>query len=305
MERLTGLAILLAQLLFAASVAAAETNAPVESFRVASYNLRNYLTMDRLVEGQYRLDYPKPETEKTVVRNIIRLASPDILVVQEIGSTAMLRELQADLAREGLVYGEAFVLEADDDTRRLGALWRTGLRIDAVGHTDMDFPLFDTRYRVKRGMLELRLRGGEGGDVSFFVLHLKSRYTDDRRDPESQERRTKEARAARNRILERFPDPGSARFAILGDLNDRRNSSPVRRFLQRGEIEISRVLECRDPHGLIWTHFYEKGGSYSLIDYILVSPGLLATAEVSGGIAHSEDYYEGSDHRLVWADFEL
>lgn len=300
MERLTRRAILLALLLLVANVATAG-----ESLRVASYNLRNYLTMDRLVEGQYRLDYPKPESEKTVIRKIIRSASPDLLVVQEIGSLAMLRELQADLAREGLAYSEAFVLEADDDARRLGALWRAELQVEAVGHTDMDFPLFNSRYRIKRGMLELRLSGGKGGDISFFVLHLKSRYTDDRRDPESRERRTKEAQAARNRILERFPDPSSARFAILGDLNDQRNSSPVRRFLQRGEVEISRVLECRDSHGLIWTYFYEKGGAYSLIDYILVSPGLLATAEISGGIAHSEDYYQGSDHRLVWADFEL
>ena len=29
--------------------------------RVASWNLNNYLTFDRLVDGVYREDYPKPE----------------------------------------------------------------------------------------------------------------------------------------------------------------------------------------------------------------------------------------------------
>ena len=35
-----------------------------ESIRIASYNLRNYLITDRLVEGQWKVNYPKPEAEK-------------------------------------------------------------------------------------------------------------------------------------------------------------------------------------------------------------------------------------------------
>lgn len=34
-----------------------------ESIRIASYNLRNYLIMDRLVEGQWMKNYPKPKAE--------------------------------------------------------------------------------------------------------------------------------------------------------------------------------------------------------------------------------------------------
>jgi hypothetical protein len=38
-----------------------------ETIRIASYNLKNYLIMDRLVEGQWRKDYPKPEAEKSII----------------------------------------------------------------------------------------------------------------------------------------------------------------------------------------------------------------------------------------------
>jgi hypothetical protein len=59
-----------------------------ESIRIASYNLKNYLIMDRLVEGKWRKDYPKPEAEKSIIQKNILEVRPDILVIQEIGGRA-------------------------------------------------------------------------------------------------------------------------------------------------------------------------------------------------------------------------
>ena len=42
-----------------------------ERVRVASYNVKNYLVMDRLVAGYWREDYPKPEIENGIIRSII------------------------------------------------------------------------------------------------------------------------------------------------------------------------------------------------------------------------------------------
>ena len=42
-----------------------------ESISIASYNLRNYLIMDRLVEGQWMKNYPKPEAEKSIIQKKI------------------------------------------------------------------------------------------------------------------------------------------------------------------------------------------------------------------------------------------
>lgn len=287
--------------LLAAAVAIFAKAAP-EKLRIATYNLRNYLSMDRLVEGQFRLDYPKPEAEKTIVRATILQAAPDVLAVQEIGSLAALEELQDDLEQEGLVYDSLFVLEADDDTRRIGALWSSDVSVSPVAHDDLDFELFGESMRIKRGMLELQIRPQFGPSISVFVLHLKSKYTSDKRDFQSKARRTKEAHAARERILDLVPNPKTSPFIIAGDLNDQRNSSPVRRFLNRGDLEISQILEARDESGLIWTHYYKKGGEYSLIDYMLASPGTLIEYDTRSGIIDRSDYYQGSDHRLVWTD---
>lgn len=292
------------QILFivlAATFAATFSNG-AEPLRIATYNVRNYLTMDRQIEGKFRRDYPKPEVEKEVVRMSILSASADILALQEIGTKAELLELRDDLAQDGLHYESSYLLEADDDVRRVGALWKSHLSISPRPHADLDFKLFEEPLSVKRGMLELQVELEKGSSFSIFILHLKSKYTSDKRDPQSTQRRTKEAHSARERILDLFPNPETSPFMIVGDLNDHRNSSAVRRFLSRGKLQISTVLDVQDSSGLIWTHYYKKGGEYSLLDYMLASPGLTKTFETQSGIVSSEEYYTGSDHRLAWTD---
>lgn len=271
--------------------------------RIATYNLQNYLEMDRIVKGRFRMDYPKRELEKSVVRETIREADADVLAIQEIGSLAHLLELRDDLAAEGLNYEGAYVLVADDSERRIGALWKAGWDVEAVPHTDLDFRYFSHREKIKRGLLELKIRPVDTDEsIAVFVLHLKSRYTTDDRDPSAERRRTSEAQAARDRILELYPDPGVSKFVIVGDLNDQRNSSAVRRVLNRGNVQISEICDAKDRSGLIWTHYYQKGGEYSLIDYMLVSPALKRDL-LQSEILDRRDFFEGSDHRLVWSDF--
>lgn len=292
-------------LAFAFTSASAQDRAENEGavLRVASYNLQNYLEMDRLVEGQFRMGYPKREVEKSVVRETIREAAADILAVQEIGSLEHLVELRDDLRREGLDYSGVFALQADDEARLIGALWKENVYLQPVAHVDLGFNLYGERRLVKRGLLELRVGNSSGDEatLSIFVLHLKSRYTIDQRDPSATVQRTKEAEAVRDRILELYPDPNDSRFLIVGDLNDQRNSAPLRRFANRGDLEIARICDAYDSRGEIWTHYYRKGGEYSLIDYILASP-LSHSEVVETGIIDREDFFSGSDHRLVWVD---
>lgn len=289
-------------LVLAVAIGATQIFAAPEPLRIATYNVRNYLTMDRQVDGKFRRDYPKPEAEKEIVRETILAASPDILALQEIGTRAELLELRDDLAQNGLNYDSAYLLEAGDEVRRIGALWKSHLSISTRSHTDLEFTLFQERRSVKRGMLELQVKQSDGSSLSVFILHLKSKYTSDKRDPQSSQRRTKEAQSARERILERFPDPKKSCFLVVGDLNDHRNSGPVRRFLVRGNLEITTILNAQDPAGLIWTHYYKKGGEYSLLDYMLASPGLVEAYDTQSAVVALKDYYKGSDHRLAWTD---
>lgn len=284
------------------TVAWAEEGAIV---RVATYNVRNYLTMDRLVDGSWRPEYPKPESEKRVVRDTILAIRPDLIALQEIGEKAHLLELRRDLSSQGLDYSGMAWLEAHDSERHLAALWIGDLDVQVVEHPNLPIRYMGEIDFVKRGMLELKVNS-PNGPWSLFNLHLKSKYTTVKSDPLSSKRRTLEGRAARDRILEVYPRPYEARYLIVGDLNDSPISGAVRAFLQKGERVLSLPIECSDDLGSRWTHYYRKEDSYSRIDYILRSPGWGdALNGVRGYVDRRSNYYEGSDHRLVWVDLPV
>ena len=271
-----------------------------EATRIASYNLRNYLVMDRLVEGAYRPEYPKPEREKRVVRETIRAADPDILLLQEVGGLAYLLELREDLEAEGLSYaGMAIVSDADPE-RQLAALWKPGLAVEARTHPHIPFAYFGETTSVRRGMLQLTVSDAAGDPVfRLFNLHLKSKYTDDQRDPQSLERRTREARAIRDVILAIDARDGALPYLICGDLNDGPQSRPLRALLQIGDRALGEPVECLDDSGLEWTHYYKNGGTYARIDYVLASGLFSERFRVSGSLFARRDFYQGSDHRML------
>jgi endonuclease/exonuclease/phosphatase family metal-dependent hydrolase len=278
--------------------------AECETIRVASYNVRNYLTMDRLIEGKWRPEYPKPESEKRYLREAILEVRPDILALQEMGSKKHLEELRRDLANEGLVYTGSAWLEAHDTERHVAALWNGEIRIEVRSHRDLPIKYRGVLDHVKRGMLELRVADEQGG-WSLFNAHLKSKYTTVKSDPLSNERRTLEGRAVRDRIIKLFPDLENRRYLIVGDLNDSPVSGALRALRKKGKRVLSVPIEFSDESGDRWTHYYKKEDSYSRIDFMLRSPGWHELERILGVIRHSRDYYKGSDHRLIWVDLPI
>ncbi|MEZ5278272.1 MAG: endonuclease/exonuclease/phosphatase family protein [Opitutaceae bacterium] len=268
------------------------------SVRVATYNLQNYLAMDRRVDGTFRPDYPKPESEKTALRRVIRSVEPDILALQEMGPRPYLEELWRDLETEGLVYPYRVLLEAADEERHTAVL----SRIPFVENRSIDllhFRYFDGKEAVKRGLIELVFEC-EGERWSLFVVHLKSRYTDREDDPESGIRRVGEARAIRDVILERYPDPSAGAFMIAGDLNDTKGSRSLNALLKRGGTEISRAVPAINQWGQTWTHYYGKEEVYSRADYLPVSAASSSRVVGGRGAVRTDVAARASDHRLVW-----
>ena len=278
--------------------------------RVATYNLENYLVQDRYYEGVWRPDYPKPEREKQAVRRALRRIDADIVALQEMGPGPFLRELQRDLAAEGLTYPYAVLLRgAPDRVRHLAVLSRVE-PLEVLHHTDLDFKYLDDaegnerRLRVKRGLLEVvfPVPGGQGDNWSLFVLHLKSRWSEEPDDPEAEMRRTREARAARNRILERYPE-GRGLYLIAGDLNASPDEAPLRRLRQRGDVTISVPVPAHDTRRETWTHYYGKKAVYRRVDYFLASPEL--ADRIPTGRARIFDALfaqEASDHRPLFLE---
>tara|TARA_R100000027_G_scaffold9275_4_gene6696 strand:+ start:31068 stop:31958 length:891 start_codon:yes stop_codon:yes gene_type:complete len=274
--------------------------------RVATMNLRNYLVQDRMVDGRWRTNHPKPETEKLALAKAVVEIAPDILAMQEMGPGPFLREFATDLKAAGVDYPYAVLMEADDPDRHLALLSRIP-PVEVIQHDDLEFPYEGERIPVKRGLLEVIFPFGEadGQTWSLFVVHLKSRWSDVAADPLSSERRTKEAQAIRNRILDRFPD-GVGRYLIVGDFNDHRSSSTVRRFLSRGSVSISRIVESYDSRGETWTFYYGKKDLYERVDFILSSAALAPFLSGNEGTVFDLQYIrKGTDHRPVYVDLEL
>lgn len=273
-----------------------------ETVRVASFNLHNYLDTDRWVEGHYRMAYPKPEVEKDAVRKIIMAVNADVLALQEIGSPLHLEELRKDLAKDGLKYVYAECLVGPDENRRIGVLSK--IPFTAKNHTELDFKYFDGREVMKRGLLELTF--GEGATQwTLFNVHLKSRWTDREDDPESAQRRTGEAHAARNYIKEAYPPDSEPRYLVVGDFNDTKHSAPVRRFLESGDTQLTEPAPCVDSRGENWTFHYRRDDRYERVDFILASPAMGPWITGSAIYDGQPETSTASDHRLIYVDLDL
>lgn len=271
-----------------------------ESIRIASYNLKNYLIMDRLVEGQWTKNYPKPEAEKLIIQKNILEVRPDILVIQEIGGKSFLNELKEDLKEFGLDYPYSLLMSGADTVRLTAVLSR--LKPSYVKeHQDLSYRYFEQSTLVRRGMHEIGFM--HAIPFTIFSVHLKSRYTSDKRDPLSAKWRLLEAESCRNRILKRIDQSSIEHYIIAGDFNDNPNSAPLRRFYKKGKRLIGEHLIAKDSRGESWTHLYNKEKVYSMVDGFVLSPNLVPS--VQGGFASildREDFYQGSDHRLVYFD---
>ena len=267
-------------------------------FTVATYNVENYTLADRLVEGVYRPNYPKPENAKAALRKVLRAIDADVVLLQEMGPRPFLLELQRDLAAEGLVYAFAHVVTASDADRHSAVLAKVAPH-SLSDHTDLVFTYLGKRESVKRGLLQLEYRWGSLR-LTLYGVHLKSRHTDFAEDPESAVRRAGEATALRNRILELHPDPARDLFLIAGDFNDNKASRPVRALLQRGKTLLTALIPAADSRGETWTYRYHKDDSYSRVDLLLASPALQPFLPVDGArIFDGADVAVASDHRPV------
>ena len=247
-----------------------------ESLTVATYNVENYVATGRRIDGVYRPAYPKPEAAKRALREVIRALDADVVALQEMGPAGYLEELRRDLRAEGTDYPYTALAEAADPERHLAVLSRRPFR-RAQTEAGLAFRYLGGRERVKRGVLEVTVAAG-AGELTLFVVHLRSRFTDRVDDPESAICRAGEAGAIRDHVLRRFPDPAGARFVILGDCNDAKGAKPLRLLTNRGQTVIARLLE----------------------------PGLLPA--VAGGRARIYDgpgVTEASDHRPVVVRLEL
>ena len=271
---------------------------------VAAFNVENYTLADRMVDGVFRSAYPKPEAEKAAVRQVIAGINPDIVAVEEMGTQPYLEDFRRELKRTGQDFPHRVLLEAGDPDRHVALLSKFPFK-EVRRHAKVPIKYFGRPDFVKRGVLEVIFATTEG-DLSVFVVHLKSKRTDRKEDPEGAVQRAAEAEAVRDLVLSRYPDPAKGKFLVVGDWNDTRSTRPVRALQKRGDTVIGDLVPATDARGEVWTHSFRREDTYTRIDYLMVSPALKLFVEGGRGKVHDgPGALQGSDHRAVYLTLKL
>jgi endonuclease/exonuclease/phosphatase family metal-dependent hydrolase len=279
---------------------------PAQPFRVATFNLENYL------EASTGNRPAKSAESKAKVRESIRLLNADVIALQEVGSESALLELRAGLSSEGADYPHWELVSGFDTNIFLVVLSKFPF-LKRQPHTNESFLLNGRRFRVSRGFAEVDIEVNPGYRFTLVSAHLKSR----RATPEADESdlREQEALLLREKIDARLSANPNLNLIVLGDFNDTKDSKSMRVILGRGKNGLvdTRPAECngqeqQEPassaRNITWTHYYAKEDTYSRIDYIFLSRGMAKEwLNAETFVLNLPEWGVASDHRPVAAGF--
>ena len=279
-----------------------------QTFRVATYNVENFI----LAPIQNR-PLKKPFAQAKIVESILA-AKPDVIALQEMGKKTALIKLQAALKAKGLDLPHVEHLSAFDPAIHVAYLSRFPFK-KITRHDNESFLLNGRRLHVSRGFAEVEIALG-GYSFSLITAHLKSKRKVSVAD--EAEMRLQEALRLRRIIDARLKANPEMNFAVLGDFNDYYNTKPLKALVGRGKSKLvdarpgekngdggpNRINAKWFPRNVSWTHFYGVEDVYSRIDYILLSPGMARELDrANSWIPVVANWGHGSDHRPVVTTF--
>ena len=277
---------------------------PARDVVVASYNLENYLKMERRAGDKTTPDSPKPEEQVAAVIKVIKEINPDILGVEEMGDESVMEDFRSRLKAAGLDYPDKEWVRGADAARHLALLSRFPI-VARNSKDEIPYELNGSRLRVGRGILDVTVKLSENYLLQLVGAHLKSR----REIPEFDQAaiRAKEASLLRehlNKILKSNPEEN---LLLFGDLNDTKNEYPIR-VLSGGARDPFRMkdLLLADRTGCFWTHYWSAADIYSRIDYLFVSLGLWPEIRrEKSGISSARNWNKASDHRAIYTTIRV
>jgi endonuclease/exonuclease/phosphatase family metal-dependent hydrolase len=283
--------------------------AGADTFRVATYNVENYL--DETTQARQA----KSPEAKAKVRESICALKPDVIALEEMGGLSALQELRDSLKTAGLDFPYWEYVTGADTNIHVVVLSRFPFAARHP-HTNDNFLLSGRRFSVSRGFAEVDVQAGANYSFTLFAAHLKSKRPVAQAD--ESELRLEEAKLLREKIDARLVADPDANIIVVGDFNDTKDSASTKAVIGRGKKKLvdTRPAErngdnapgtdrAHEPRDITWTEYYGKTDSYSRIDYLLISPGMArkwVTNETY--VLTIPNWGVGSDHRPIVATFE-
>ena len=282
----------------------------VETFRVATYNVENYL--DQPTESR---PHPKSARARAKVCESICALNPDVIALEEMGSTNALLELRRSLKDKGLDFPCWEHVQGWDTNIHVAILSRLPI-VACHPHTNDSFLLDGRRFSVSRGFAEVDIPVATNFTVTLIAAHLKSR----RPGPEADEAqlRLQEAKVLRGIVDEHFKADANAKLIVLGDFNNVKSSDSTKEIIGRGKFKLTDTRPAErngdntpneiprfEPRNVTWTHYYGVEDTYSRIDFILLSPAMARDWVTNETFALTiPNWGVGSDHRPIVATFK-
>lgn len=285
------------------SVASATPEAATTSgLRFITYNVENWLTMDRYVDRQALKGAPKPDSEKRAVVQILTRHRPDVVGICEIGTREDLAELQAALKTSGLDLPHAHYVGGSDLVRHLGLLSRYPIASTATQAT-LDYQLNGSSYSMNRGILDATI-AARGKTYRFLGVHLKSQREVEEGDQEKM--RLHEAHLLRNHVDAILQADAKARLVVYGDFNDTWGNAALKTIVgSYNDPGYLTAIRASDRAGVHWTHYWELHDIYSRFDFVTVSQPLKRDVDFPNSrIIDDPEWKDASDHRPVLAIFK-
>jgi len=296
--------LFLASAALAVEVNLTKSPAVTGELRIATYNVENYLSMTRRINGKLHTNAGKPDSEKVSVVRIIGDVSPDVLGLMEIGEPRQFEDLQRRLHKAGLNYPFSEYLEGNDPTRHLALLSRYPI-VERRSHGDFSLWVGGVTLHSPRGILDITVEPSPGYRVRILCVHLKAKM--EVAEYKESDLREAEAREIRRYVRDILRSDPSTRLVLMGDFNDTKNEKTIWQITGKPDWPDSlRAMPLTDDRGELWTEYWGAADVYSRIDYIMVAKRLEREIDLTqSGIARPPYWKEASDHCPLYLSLKL
>src|SRR5258705_9448942 len=202
----------------------AATGLAADLFRIATYNVENYLLHSNETRSAKSM-----ESRAKVQEHLLAMKA-DVVALQEVGGSAALADIRHGLSVGGLDYPHSEIAFGWDTNIQVAVLSRFPV-ITRRFYTNDSYLLNGRRIHVSRAFLEADIQVHPHYSFTLLTSHLKSRRQSVVAD--EAEMREQEAILLREKIDARLKAGPTVHLVVLGDLNDVRDSKSTRTVIGR------------------------------------------------------------------------